>query len=63
VGGGGVEVAANPAPAGKGGEGVPVAGDGLVPLGGLGPALGDVVRSRSRLRVMRVLRSIWAGCG
>jgi hypothetical protein len=34
-----------------------------VALGGLGAALADIVRSRSRLRVMRVLRSIWAGCG
>ena len=33
-----------PAPAGEGGQGVPVAGDGLVALGGLGAALGDVVR-------------------
>src|SRR5437762_8213714 len=44
VGGSGVEVAADAAPAGEGGLGVPVAGDGLVPLGGLGALLGDVVR-------------------
>ncbi len=42
VGGGGVEVAADAAPAGEGGEGVPVAGDGLVPLGGLGASFGDI---------------------
>ena len=34
--GGGVEVAADAAPAGEGAVGVPVAGDGLVPFGGLG---------------------------
>ena len=44
VGGGGVEVAADPAPAGEGGQGMPVAGDGLVPLGGFGAALADIVR-------------------
>jgi hypothetical protein len=63
VGGGGVEVAADPAPSREGGQGMPVPGYGLVALGGLGAALADIVRSRSRLRVMRVLRSIWAGCG
>lgn len=31
------------APAGQGGLGVPVAGDGLVPLGGLGALLADVI--------------------
>jgi hypothetical protein len=44
VGGGGVEVAADAAPAGEGCLGVPVPGDGLVPFGGLGALLGDVVR-------------------
>ena len=43
MGGGGVEVAAQAAPAGERGEAVPVAGDGLVALGGLGAALADVV--------------------
>jgi hypothetical protein len=42
---GGVEVAAVAAPAGGGCLGVPVPGDGLVPLGGLGALLGDVVRA------------------
>ena len=42
--GGGVEVAADAAPPGEGALVVPVPGDGLVPLGGLGAALGDVVR-------------------
>ena len=41
VGGGGVEVAADPAPAGEGVLGVPVPGDGLVPFGGFRAALGD----------------------
>jgi hypothetical protein len=63
VGGGGVEVAADPAPAGEGDQGMPVAGDGLVALGGFGAALSSVVRSRCRLRVMRVLRSIRIGFG
>lgn len=45
AGGGGVEVAAVAAPAGVGCLGVPVPGDGLVPLGGLGALLGDVVRA------------------
>jgi hypothetical protein len=44
VSGGGVEVAANLAPAGEGGLGVPVPGHGLVPFGGFGALLGDVVR-------------------
>ena len=44
VGDGGVEVAANPAPAGEGGLGMPVPGDGLVPLSGFGSLFGDVVR-------------------
>jgi len=44
VGGGVVEVAPYPAPAGEGGEGVPVAGDGLVALGGFGSALEDIIR-------------------
>ena len=44
VGGGGVQVAPDAAPAGEGGERVPVAGDGLVALGGFRAALGDVVR-------------------
>jgi hypothetical protein len=44
VGGGGVEVAAVAAPAGEGCLGLPVPGDGLVLLGGLGVLLGDVVR-------------------
>ena len=39
VGGGGVEVAADPAPAGEGAQVVPVAGDGLVALCGLGAPL------------------------
>jgi hypothetical protein len=43
MGGGGVEVAADAAPPGEGALVVPVSGDGLVPLGGLGAALGDVV--------------------
>jgi hypothetical protein len=63
VGGGGVEVAADAAPAGEGVLGVPVPGDGLVPLSGFGAAFADVVRSRCRLRVMRVLRSIRIRCG
>ena len=63
VGGGGVEVAANPAPAGEGGLGVPVPGDGLVPLSGFGSLFGDVVRSRCRLRVVRALRSVRIRCG
>jgi hypothetical protein len=45
VGGGGVELAAVAAPAGSGFLGVPVPGDGLVPLGGLGALLEDVVRA------------------
>src|SRR5262249_2882760 len=44
VGHGAVEVAPDAAPAGEGGQGVPVAGDGLVALGGLGAPLRDVVR-------------------
>ena len=44
MGGGGVEVAAEPAPAGERGQGVPVAGDGLVAPGGFCAALADVVR-------------------
>ena len=44
VGGGGVEVAAVAAPAGEGCLGLPVPGDGLVLLGGLGVLPGDVVR-------------------
>ena len=39
VGGGGAEIAANPAPSGEGGQGVPAAGHCLVPLCGLGAAL------------------------
>ena len=61
--GGGVEVAAGAAPPGEGSLVVPVSGDGLVPLGGLGALLGDVVRPSRGLLVMRVLRSIRAGCG
>jgi hypothetical protein len=41
---GGVEVAADAAPAGEGPLGVPVSGDGLVPLGGFDGLLGAVVR-------------------
>ena len=63
VGGGGVEVAADAAPAGERGEGVPVPGDGLVALGGLGAALGDVVRAGRQLRMVRVIRRLRAGCG
>ena len=44
VGGGGVEVAADAAPAGEGCLGVPVPGDGLVPFGGFCAAFGDVIR-------------------
>jgi hypothetical protein len=44
VGGGGVQVAPDTAPAGEGGEGVPVAGDCLVALGGFRAALRDIVR-------------------
>jgi hypothetical protein len=44
AGGGGVQVGAVAAPAGEGRLGVPVPGDGLVPLGGLGALLADVVR-------------------
>ena len=43
VGGGGVEVTAQPAPACERGEAVPVAGDGLVALGGLGAALAETL--------------------
>jgi hypothetical protein len=39
------------------------AADLLLCFQGANAALTEVVRSRSRLRVMRVLRSIWAGCG
>ena len=42
--GGGVEIAADAAPAGEGPVGVPVAGDGLVPLGGFDGLLGAVIR-------------------
>ena len=42
MGGGGVEVASDAAPAGEGGERMPVAGDGLVALGGFRAAFGDV---------------------
>ena len=41
---GGIEVAANTAPAGQGPRGVPVPGDGLVPFGGFDSLLGAVVR-------------------
>src|SRR5271166_6264961 len=44
VGEGGIKIAADPAPALQGGVGLPVAGDRLVPFGGLGSLLGDVVR-------------------
>ena len=44
VAGGGIEVAADAAPAGEGAGGVPVSGDGLVPLGGFDGLLGAVVR-------------------
>ena len=42
--GGRIQVAADAAPAGEGGEGVPVARDGLVAFRGFRAALGDVVR-------------------
>ena len=42
MGGGGVEVAADAAPAGEGGQGMPVAGDGLMALGGFRAALGTL---------------------
>ena len=63
MGGGGVEVAPDGAPAGEGGEGVPVAGHGLVAFRGLRAALAEVVRFRCRLRVVRMLRCIRIGCG
>ena len=44
MGGGGVEIASDAAPPGEGGERMPLAGDGLVALGGFGAALGDVGR-------------------
>ena len=44
MGGSRIEVAADAAPPGEGGQGMPVAGDGLVALGGFGAALGDVGR-------------------
>ena len=44
VGGGGVEVAAQAAPAGEGGQGMPVAGHGLVAFRGFRSALRDVIR-------------------
>ena len=43
MGGGGVEVAADPAPAGEGVLGVPVSGDSLVALSGFCAALADVI--------------------
>jgi hypothetical protein len=57
------EVAADEAPAAECPQGVPVTGDGLVPLGRLDRALCGVARSRCRLRVVRVLRSIRIVCG
>ena len=39
-----VEVAAQAAPAAEGGQGMPVAGDGLVPLRGFRSAFRDVIR-------------------
>ena len=48
VGGGGVKVAADPAPPGEGGLGMPVPGHGLVPLSGFGSLFGDVVRPLDR---------------
>ena len=54
MGGGAVEVASYAAPAGEGGEGVPVAGDGLVPLCGLGPRSETLfVQSTAKSRVNR----------
>ncbi len=63
VGGGGVEVAADPAPAGEGVLGVPVSGDGLVAFDGFCAALTDVVQAGRQLRRARVIRRPRAGCG
>ena len=44
MGGGGAEVTADAAPPGEGGQGMPVAGDGLVAFRGFRAALGHVIR-------------------
>jgi hypothetical protein len=60
---GGIEVAANAAPAGEGSRGVPVPGDGLMPFGGLDGLFGAVVQAGRQLRMVRVVsrRRPWCG--
>jgi len=57
------QVGAHPAVIGERGDGVPVPGDGLMPLRAFECLLGGVIRRSRGLLVMRVLRSIRDGCG
>jgi len=59
----GGEVAADRAELLGAGQGSHAAGDFLPDFDHADLALGRIVRSRCRLRVMRVLRSIRIGCG
>ena len=57
------KVGAHPAVVGEGRPGVPVPGDGLMAFRAFDGLLRGVVRPSRGLLVMRVLRSIRAGCG